>query len=314
MQYSIYKFRFTTPVHFGSGRLSGSSDTLLADTVFSALCHEALSHEGEKGIKKLYDAAENDKLLISDLLPYAKKAGKTTGYYIPKPIMKVETEAEGDSGVKKLFKKLRFIPFDRLTEFVEGHYVPGEETVFGGYNVRGNAKINVEDDAEPFSVGNFTFFDSEELSCGLYLVVGTEEQSLSEWIEMLLDSLSSSGIGGERSAGYGKFELIKASDVPNGFFDHLSVEYKKYISLSLCMSEGEELDHIIKGAGYELVKRSGFVSSGRATDEILKKQDVFCFKGGSSFLRRFTGKVFDVSAGTDHPVYRYAKAMLFGVD
>ena len=42
MEYAIYKFDFQTGVHFGTGMLNESTDTFLADQLFSALYIEAV--------------------------------------------------------------------------------------------------------------------------------------------------------------------------------------------------------------------------------------------------------------------------------
>ena len=49
MEYMIYKLHFTTAVHFGQGTLADTGHRLMADTIFSALCHEA-AKEDETGI------------------------------------------------------------------------------------------------------------------------------------------------------------------------------------------------------------------------------------------------------------------------
>ena len=48
MNYTIFKMRFKAAVHICDKSLTDSEMTIHADTVFSALCHEALkSNEGE---------------------------------------------------------------------------------------------------------------------------------------------------------------------------------------------------------------------------------------------------------------------------
>ena len=46
MKYSVYRFHFTAGVHFGNGTLWDSETALPADTLFSALCQEAVDQEG----------------------------------------------------------------------------------------------------------------------------------------------------------------------------------------------------------------------------------------------------------------------------
>lgn len=112
MQYQIYRMDFQTPVHFGDGGLVKSSKVLCADTVFSALCIEAL-HAG--CLDSLVQAAEDDQLRISDALPYIDQT-----YYIPKPLVELKVEKEGDSKTKKAMKKLDYIPVNLLETYIHG--------------------------------------------------------------------------------------------------------------------------------------------------------------------------------------------------
>ena len=316
MKFYIYRLEFKTPVHFGNGRLSGSDEALYADTFFSALCHEALFQKGEQGIKELYDLVEAGNLRFSDLMPYKKdKKTNETVYYIPKPRIVVESEKSGDSGLKKRFKKLKYISYADLKDYVSGRYIPGDELEFGIHDIRGHAKINVGEDAEPYDVGDFTFTDTEEELAGLYFITGMTDDGILELLDKLTDSLSRTGIGGELSSGLGKFraERQEAGVISKDIEEHLTGKFDDYISLSISMGKDEELDKALKGAGYELIKRSGFISEGRDSAEAIKKKEMYCFKAGACFKEKFEGKIFDVSPEGIHPVYRYAHPFWFGI-
>lgn len=73
----IYRLHFTGGVHFGEGTLESSARTFRADTLFSALCLEALK-AGKLG--DLVKLAESGKLLFSDALPFDSQS-----LYVPKP-------------------------------------------------------------------------------------------------------------------------------------------------------------------------------------------------------------------------------------
>ena len=45
MQTAIFKLSFSTAVHFGEGALDSCASTLMSDTLFSALCIEAIKYE-----------------------------------------------------------------------------------------------------------------------------------------------------------------------------------------------------------------------------------------------------------------------------
>mgnify|MGYP007022586248 CR=1 FL=1 len=94
MDYYLYKLKFDGAVHFGQSEsalsLYTTADHFRADTLFSALCHTALSLWGEDGVQALVKQAEADELLLSDSMPlrmrmcficpsrapYRKKSGK----------------------------------------------------------------------------------------------------------------------------------------------------------------------------------------------------------------------------------------------
>ena len=101
MQFVIYRFRFSAGVHFGAGSLWDGMNTLPADTLFSALCHEAAACGGGEAVEQLAAAVGGDVLRLSDLFPFIGEE-----FYLPKPLCPVSREQEGDSVVKKNFKKL----------------------------------------------------------------------------------------------------------------------------------------------------------------------------------------------------------------
>ena len=58
MEYTGYKLVFSTSVHFGNGSLENSDNRIYADTIFSALCHEAVKLEC---IEELVSYVKNEK-------------------------------------------------------------------------------------------------------------------------------------------------------------------------------------------------------------------------------------------------------------
>ena len=110
MQYAVMKWHFNTAVRFGSskGQLADSEYIMHSDTLFSALCQEALKQGGEAALLKLYELCKENKLLLSDTMPYIEET-----YFLPKPLMHIErTEQESSSVLKKAHKKLKYIPFE----------------------------------------------------------------------------------------------------------------------------------------------------------------------------------------------------------
>ena len=81
----ICRLCFKTAVHFGSGRLTVANITFYADTLFSALCHEAVKQYGSDGAELLFRLADRGELMLSDGMPYQRDT-----LLIPKPIVHIE--------------------------------------------------------------------------------------------------------------------------------------------------------------------------------------------------------------------------------
>lgn len=306
MEYAVYKFRFTTGVHLGGGRLESATMTFGADRLFSALAFEAL-RRGEAELDRLVSLARNGKLLISDAFPYAGDE-----YFCPKPMIRIENkDTEETIAKRKIFKKLEFLPFDKLSAYLAGKAEPEEllPPRFGSYSVKTSVAINPGEDTRPYRIGVFSFKEN----CGLYVIFGYEEKDDLNFAEDLLDSLAFVGIGGKRSAGLGRFELdfVKKNPVDPGRF---TGKYETYMTLCAALPKDEEMSNAMEGATYLLEKKSGFVASPDYADEWRRKRDVFAFKTGSCFKQKFAGELKDVSNGGRHPVYRYLKPMLMGVE
>lgn len=302
MQYSIYKLEFQTGVHFGTGMLNESAYTFQADQLFSALYIEALKMNCEK---ELFDCVKNGKLLFSDAFPYFGQQ-----YMIPKPMLYVEPKVKGISEQKKKYKKIQFIPVEQLEDFLDGTTdLDGE--IFKGYGTyMQQSMVNVRNNEEtlPYRVGTFYFSEN----CGLYIIVAYESESEKTLAENLLEGLSYTGIGGKKSVGLGKFNLLRGK-MSKCMQEHLERDSNKKILLSVALPRDEELECALNGASYQLSKRSGFVASSDYADEWRKKKELFVSVSGSCFEQLFEGDVYDVSNGGSHPVYRYAKSLFMGV-
>ena len=305
MRSVIYKLMFKAPVHFGSGRLTTGNNVFFADTLFSALCHEAVKIYGESGTEKLFDLAKNGELLLSDGMPYSGDM-----LLVPKPIIHIEGERESNSSMKKKFKKLKYIPINEIGDFMSGSYDPthAADIELGQRSLRRMVAVHEDKDNEPYSTSVFTFADN----CGLYFIARVSDNDTERLLRELMTSLSYTGIGGKVSAGLGSFKF-DTSDLTKELEASLDAQSPTYMSLSVSMATEDELDSVVDGACYEMIKRGGFVTSETYSDNPLKKADFYCFKGGSCFTRRFNGDVFDVSRGGAHPVYRYAKPMLIAI-
>ena len=303
MAAQMVKLTFQAPVHFGDGRLSDGEYTCDAATLFSALFIEALK---AGCADELLAAAKSGDLSISDAFPYIGKR-----LYVPKPMACVSERAansaeSGDSRARKANKALKYIPADKLGDFLGGSFdFVGELGRFNNGASFLRTKVNLtrstSDDAEPYHVGGYRFAPE----CGLFFLVNGAYD-----VRPLMEQLSYSGIGGKRSSGYGRFTFEVCEDAPLRLVDGSSFGKRAMLLSSARPREDELTDSLLEGARYHLVRKGGFVQSTSHAPTPRKKRSLCLFASGSVFERCFEGDVFDVNATPGaHPVYRYARAM-----
>ena len=308
MKYIIYKLRFIAPVHFGKNSLSDSECTMCSDAFFSALCLEAV-HSDQSVLDAFVNAVRNGSIKISDAFPYIDDE-----YFLPKPYVFIERTTDGDSTTRKAYKALKYIPMRDYDSFLKGDF-----DVFSAKSLRGlgvsSVKIsasvrNGECETLPYEVGTFSFNDK----CGLYYIVECGDDECESLLDDMMLSLSHCGIGGKRSSGYGRFTFDKSS-ADEWLINNMSFGEGILMLLNTAFPQESELEEVLDGANYSLIKRSGFVASTNYADSWQRKKDVFMFKSGSTFKMSFEGDVYDVSteAGS-HPVYRYGKPFFMRID
>lgn len=304
MVYQLYKLEFLNNVHFGKNSLNDAEISFSADTLFSALCIEALK-SGE--LKKLYEITQKGELVISDAFPYQ---GKT--YYLPKPCVRIErTESRGNSSEKKKIKKMKYIPAEKMDSWLSGNFVPDERydlSRLGKKGVKVSVAVRGKEEPDPYRVKYFSFNEGN----GLYFLAGGTEESL-KFLEKLMTSLSYSGLGGKRYAGMGRFDY-RIAGIPENIQKRLQQKAARYMLLSTALPDEEELPQVMQEADYQLVRRGGFVASETYSEQQMRKKDLYVFAAGSCFGKTFSGNIYDVSSGGKHAVYRYAKGFFMGVD
>lgn len=294
----LFKLSFPAGVSFGGGRLSDSPMALRADTLFSALCIESLRRGGSA--EELAGLAKSGGLLLSDGFPYG--GGKLYG---PKPF--VRPQGAGRSKAKR-FKERRHIPLAKMRDYADGKLDEADcagDSDFGETELATKAAVSrTGEAAKPYNVRAYRF----RPGAGLYFLAVTKDAGTRAMLESLMESLSATGIGGKKSAGYGRFsvEVSQADEL------RLGGEAPLYVSLSVGLPKDGEMEAALDGAGYGLVKRSGFVASADCAEGFARRRDLFAFASGSVFRARFEGDVYDVGGG-GHPVYLYAKPVFLGL-
>ena len=301
MRKIYFKLRFTTALHFGNGSLESTDIAFKADTLFSALYIEALKAGCEKDLFRYIDEG---RLLFSNAFPYCEDE-----LFLPKPVLKPEGIDTSDPADRKKFKNLSYIPVSMWDSYLKGEMeVDSVRKDFGVFISSEHAAVRREEETLPYHVGKFKFYDG----CGLYFILMYESDEAYDLVSRLMELLSYSGIGGKRSSGLGRFEVLRAKENKqlSGLLDR---EGSRYMLLSCALPLDSEAGDVIDGASYILEKRSGFVASDTYENEWRKKRDLYVFGEGSCFPAKFKGDIYDVSGGGRHPVYRYARGMFLGI-
>lgn len=308
MEYIGYKLHFPAGLHIGNGTLEDSEKTFDAMHLFSAFCIEAVKKSQEE-LEKLLEVTRSGEVLFSDAFPYIGE-----GLYLPKPMIQIVTDRQGDSNQKKAFKSLEYVPAECLDDYFDGKLDAAKERMvlkngFCSTEVRTVASVSGEEETMPYRIGVCTY----RKGAGLYLIIGYQSLDVLSFLEGLLKEVGYSGIGGKRTSGLGRF-TIESFDLPERIVKRLkSAEPGQSMSLSVCLPNDDEIERAMEGASYRLVRRGGFVASTDYADTLLRKKDLFVFQAGSCFEKRFSGSIIDVSIGGKHPVYRYAKPLFMEV-
>lgn len=296
MEVQAYKLDFQT-VHFGNGNLNESIGSFNASRLYSSLFLESLKLNVDKEFLNLSKSAN---FFLSDSFPL-----KDGEFYLPKPIgypkIPLNSESTRETRRKaKKSKKLRYIKYTDMEDYVEGNCnvdkLDGTDSFFS------KSTVVTKKGIDPYEVGITNFKTS------LYIL--TIKHKL---LDMLMNSLQYSGIGGKRSSGYGRFTVEKL-DIPDEFSKNIVVndsEYGVYMTLSTSIPNNDELDSVLPTAEYLLEKSSGFAYSSTSRN-LLRKQDLYKFAVGTTLTKTYNGNIFDVRPdGFSHPVWNYAKGLFY---
>lgn len=322
MNYYLYKLKFDTAVHFGSASsalsLYTSEDHFCADTLFSALCHTALSLRGQEGLARLCRFAREGQLLLSDSMPWMDET-----FYLPRPFASAKAERELPAAKRKAAKRLKWIPagdFAAFADSIRGGTVYDAEaarTDFGVSTSTAKVQIVPGEDSRPYQVGLYFFRDN----AGLWFLAGCETDEQADELEELIEGLSYSGIGGKTSAGYGKFH-VEDTIYLNEPFDALTqwllaaldeTEGARQLLLSTSLPSDEELAALLPEAEYMLTRRAGFIQSEAYAQENRRKLSQVFLSAGSVLPGRFKARLYEVGEAGHHPVYRLSAPLFLGV-
>lgn len=330
MVYLLYKLKFPSGIHIGTNAsLEATSVTVNSDIFYSAFYSEYVKIFGDSD-KELLELTEKDEFKVSDLLPF-KEMETETAFYLPKPVVNdIERKQNDDESEqvadRKKIKELNYIRASRLKEYFDFLEMWGnfsEDNDFGEKELHIKNNISrIGEDPELYNIEVFKF----NKASGLYVIVRLPEKWKKKF-ENVLESLSLTGIGGKKSAGYGQFNVAgdvmtfdgKYFDIINSKDDKfinesLYKESEKYLLLSSYLPQKYEIEKIKnKANGYQLIKRSGFVNSPKYSETPQKRKQVYMISSGAVLNFKPAGKLTDLKLHGNHSIYKMGKPIVIGV-
>ena len=330
MNFTVYKLRFTEPLHINymRGDTSISQRTIQSDTLYAALI---------SSLAKIGEAINDGDLgcAISSLFPYYQETEKSKAtFFLPMPYQTKLPKLKDPSLAKKI-KKVQWVDcalygtvlsgehiFDGRSDYINNIWksfliAPKEEPFTDFIKSSVIVRSSIPDrtgkgNSVPFYVDR-VFFKGHS---GLYFLVEGETDKLEKGLEVLKDE----GIGTDRNVGYGAFKFEKDSiDIECPTFEDTSY----CLSLSVLIPEDEkQLKSLLKSEdiAYELVRRGGWITTYPYTS--LRKNAIYAFLPGSVFCyienQKVIGRIVDLTPKIDgikfdHRIWRNGKSIVLPI-
>ncbi len=324
-----------------------SAETFPSDSLFAALVAVLLDLEGQEAVQAFVKSLPR----LSSVFPYAGDL-----LLFPMPRVRIISQQPAQPGMVKVLKKLQYVspgilvqllsgaPMDAWLPKIDGtaqglllqdgkvwisrqevqQLPPGwqklddetlaQKAIWKTQRVPRVTVDRVTNSSQIYHVGRTTFAPG----CGLWFLadVDTQQQSL---LDSLLLHLGDRGLGGERSAGYGAFEVegVAAPPLPD------VAQAPRVMTLSRYNPTEAELKAGVLGeqASYELVDVGGWLASPDGPAQ--RRRRVRMIEVGSVLMQppgiTITGQIVDVrpqyeqSGAPEHPVYRSGVALTVGM-
>lgn len=319
MELYLYKLKFKGPVHFGDTGidLENVVENAGSDTVFSALVNAINIYYGSKEAGELIERfLEDPPFLISSLFLYHNDL-----YFLPRPMDDSFIPENVKAQMGKDLKKLKWLEKDDFMRWLgrETFTVDDIKEMKEKQDEYKNAFVKeirprvtldrVTQQSTIYHCG-YLYFKKD---AGLYGLVAFKDKTFIERFKDLINLLGQTGIGGERTYGCGKFEVIFQS-AGNVFKSIFQINSGIYTLLSLYHPAPEEqtnfTDNLI---AYDFTRKKGWITSGRYALP-LKRKSVGFITEGSVLKRAVRGCLVDVTPDNsppgflNHRVYRYGYA------
>lgn len=314
------RLKFRTPLHIGEPGVGVESSLtyIPSDTLFSALCHAWLAAFGKEDLEELLKKFTNDTtgwsppFVLSSAYPYWREQ-----FFLPKPYIPPRPyEKEPSPKTEKSpIKDLDFIPVEIFSQWIGTGLTVGAEDNLESIikNLEENplyrealvarARIDRVTHASDLYFCGVVSFPAEG---GLYVLI-EGRSDLEAKLKTCLELLGELGVGGERAAGCGKFDVRDWQKIDSIASLKMLVngsgaeEPSAYCTLSLYHPSSKELEHIQGNPnqflkGYAWVLRRGWATLA-GPGQPQKRQACRMFKEGSVFTFKPVGTLADVGQG-----------------
>ncbi len=323
----IYKLTFLSPAHFGedSSGLDRSIEFVHSDTLFSAVCYSWAFLFGSAALEQeLIKPGLNENtptLLLSSAFIFTKAT-----YYLPSPMLELTEQDKARlkdiPELAKAFKESRFLPdylwrrlasgkelFDNPPQALEE--LKAYKKSYKMHEQPRNYIPRYSGETTPYYCSSVTYPKGH----GLYFLARFQSEAIKKKFETCLAYLQDSGLGGERSSGYGRFkwEIDEKKNLLNLLNNAQSEVTAGYILLSLAspaslptQNEGK----FLKDWRYELIWRRGFaLPLDRVGQGETRKKNLLMLTEGSTLanLTQPKGKLHNVTNDdrkNGHSIYR----------
>lgn len=303
----VVKLTFSSLISIGAGDVAqgnGFHGIVHSDTLFSAIANEWVRVcEDRSPLEGIIErlSGPSPPFKISSAFPFFGG-----NYYLPTPL--------GTSAVYR--EKLHDQPFLELFDFME--LASGNEEYLQKRKLGNPLELVISPFTSPrVAIDRFTATTNIYQTSGyrlntgggLYFILEINDLTLLDKLFLCIRLLGESGLGGEKSVGYGHFtaEFIEAEGLPGWreLFSQTSAGAGYWYSLSLCCpKDGDEARQV---HSYNLLTRKGWIFSNSSMKQ-MKRRQCRMFGEGALFMVPVTGKMVDVTPDDfkdEHKVYRY---------
>ncbi|HXK70757.1 MAG TPA: type III-A CRISPR-associated RAMP protein Csm4 [Caldisericia bacterium] len=320
MDIYVFKLKFNGATHFGDTgiELENVNERINSDTLFSALVNTVnILYGSEKASEFANSFLQNPPFVISSLFIYRENT-----FYFPKPLTDDHLAEEFKKDLGKELKKISWLSQDMFLKWISGKKLEAKDIELiknnnrnykNSYTIEIRPRVSIDRNTNSTNLYHcgYVYFKKD---AGLFGFVAFKDQKMIDFFKNLLTDLGNIGLGGEKTYGSGFFDVIDFSKINNTFLDIFNTQTSQYVLLSLYHPSKDELDAFKEDLiAYDLLRKKGWISSGRHALPVKRKSAGFIIEG--SVLRfKPTGCLINVTPDTypnnflKHSVYKYGYA------